>query len=270
LTDPVQLETSIVNLVVNAREAMTRGGRLSISTRNLHLGGDAQLVDPLAVPDDYVEVAVSDTGMGMAAHVMQQIFEPFFSTKGLADKPGTGLGLSTVYGFIKQSGGSIGVESKVDVGTTFRLYLPRARETEPPAKDPPPQTAVRGHETVLVVEDDAGVRQVVVTRLGLLGYNVLQSEDAATALKSLAENRVDLLFSDIILTGELDGVALARNALARWPGLRVLLTTGFGHPAGRDDTYGLPVLEKPYRATELSRAVRDALDADTPSQETQR
>jgi PAS domain S-box-containing protein len=265
LTDTVQLETSIVNLAVNAREAMTHGGRLSISTRNLHLGEDAQLIDPIAVPGDYVEVAMSDTGTGMAAHVMQQIFEPFFSTKALADKPGTGLGLSTVYGFIKQSGGNIGVESKLDVGTTFRLYLPRAQKTESLAKDPAPQIAERGHETVLVVEDTAGVREVVVSQLGLLGYHVLQSEDAVTALKSLAENRIDLLFSDIILTGELDGVALARNALARWPGLRVLLTTGFGRPAGRGDTYGLHVLEKPYRATELSRAVRDALDADARS-----
>ena len=178
LTDPAQLETSIVNLAVNAREAMPRGGRLSISTCNHYLGLDADLVDPNSAPGDYVELSVSDTGIGMPAEVMQHIFEPFYTTKGLADKPGTGLGLSTVFGFIKQSGGNISVRSGVGVGTTFRLFLPRMEEISQSIQARAEGRAAGGRETVLIVEDNAAVRNVVVRLLQSLGYETIQAGNA--------------------------------------------------------------------------------------------
>jgi PAS domain S-box-containing protein len=264
LTDPAQLETSIVNLAVNAREAMPRGGRLSISTCNHYLGLDADLVDPNSAPGDYVELSVSDTGIGMPAEVIQHIFEPFYTTKGLADKPGTGLGLSTVFGFIKQSGGNISVRSGVGVGTTFRLFLPRMEEISQSNQARAEGRAAGGRETVLVVEDNAAVRNVVVRLLQSLGYETIQAGNAPAALTVLVERPIDLLFTDIIIPGEMDGVRLAQAALARWPSLRVLLTSGFGDIASRSDTEGLRVLEKPYRVAELTRALRDTLDGSAP------
>jgi PAS domain S-box-containing protein len=266
LTDTAQLEASIMNLAVNAREAMPQGGALCISTCNRRRTTDAPIVDNAAPPGDYVEIAVSDTGMGMSSDVTQHIFDPFFSTKSLADKPGTGLGLSTVLGFIQQSGGHVEVESKIAVGTTFRLFLPRLDEVVASADEvSAPGIAMGGRETVLVVEDNAALRRVVVRQLEYLGYNILQSEDAAGALKALSEKRVDLLFTDILIPGGDDGLKLARSALARWPSLRVILTSGFEDSARRGDTRGLRVLEKPYQAIDLARALRDALDEDRPS-----
>jgi PAS domain S-box-containing protein len=264
-TDTAQLEAGLVNLAVNAREAMPHGGRLSISTCNRHLGGEAD-VATAAAPGDYVEIAVSDTGIGMPPEVMRHIFEPFFSTKGLADKPGTGLGLSTVFGFLQQSGGNIDVESTVAVGTTFRLFLPRLREDAAASEEAPaPRVAAGGRETVLVVEDDPGLRRVVVRQLEYLGYNVLQCEDAAAALTVLTDKRIDLLFTDILMPGGDDGLTLARTALARWPLLKILLTSGFEDTMRRGDTRGLRVLEKPYQAMDLAGALRDALDGDRSS-----
>jgi nitrogen-specific signal transduction histidine kinase/ActR/RegA family two-component response regulator len=265
LTDTAQLEAGLVNLAVNAREAMPRGGRLGISTCNRHLGGQAD-VDTAAARGDYVEIAVSDTGIGMSPEVMRHIFEPFFSTKGLADKPGTGLGLSTVFGFLQQSGGHIDVESEVAVGTIFRLFLPRLPEDAAATTEgPAPRNVAGGRETVLVVEDNAALRRVVVRQLEYLGYNVLQSEDAAAALTVLGDKRIDLLFTDILMPGGEDGLTLARMALARWPLLKILLTSGFEDTMRRGDTRGLRVLEKPYQAMDLAGALRDALDGDRSS-----
>jgi DNA-binding NtrC family response regulator len=151
------------------------------------------------------------------------------------------------------------------VGTTFRLFLPRLQEAALADEASAPRHAAGGRETVLVVEDNVAVRRAVVRRLELLGYNVLQSEDAAAALKALVKEGVDLLFTDIVIPGEVDGLKLARSALARWPSLRVLLTTGFGDTASRGDAGGLRVLEKPYRTVDLARALRDALDGDGTS-----
>jgi PAS domain S-box-containing protein len=265
LIDGPQLEASIMNLAVNAREAMPHGGRLDFSTSNRRLDAEADLVVPVTTPGDYVAITVSDTGVGMSGEVMQHIFEPFFSTKGLADKPGTGLGMSTVFGFIQQSGGHIGVESKVGAGSTFRLFLPRLDEVAPIEKAPTPRDALGGRESVLVVEDNAAVRRAVVRQLESLGYNVLQAKDAATALAVLAEEPVDLLFTDIVIPGTIDGVALARTAQAHWPSIKILLTTGFGDTASRGDAQGLLVLEKPYRTTDLARALRQTLDGDRAS-----
>jgi PAS domain S-box-containing protein len=264
LTDAAQLEASIINLAVNAQEAMPNGGTLSISTFNRHLETGTLLADPAAMPGDYVEIVVNDTGVGMAETVLQHIFEPFFSTKGLADKPGTGLGLSTVFGFIKQSGGHIGIESEVGIGTTFRLLFPRLHQAERVDDAPAPQKLVGGSETVLVVEDNAALRRVVVRQVERLGYKVHQCEDAAAALAVLADTPIDLLFSDIVIAGEVNGLKLAWTALARWPSLKVLLSTGFGDAASRGDAHDLPVLEKPYRAIALGRALREALDGEGP------
>ncbi len=265
LTDPAQLEATIMNLAVNAREAMPHGGKLDITTSNRHLEADADLVDVATTPGDYVEIAISDTGIGMSAELSKHIFEPFFSTKQLADKPGTGLGLSTAFGFVKQSGGNIGVESELGVGTTFRLFLPRLLEPEQEADPPLPQNAAGGRETVLVVEDNPSVRRAVVRQLTSLGYEVLECAEAATALAVLAQKRIDLLFTDVVIPGDLDGLKLARTALARWPSLGVLLTTGFGDTANRPEARGLVVLKKPYRTTDLACAMRGALDGHSGS-----
>jgi PAS domain S-box-containing protein len=264
LADAAQLEAAIINLAVNAQEAMPNGGFLGISTCNRRLDADADLVDSVT-PGDYVEIAVRDTGVGMPASVIRHIFEPFFSTKGLADKPGTGLGLSTVFGFIKQSGGNIGVESKVAVGTTFRLFLPRLRQFELVDEGAGPQSVAGGRETVLVVEDNVAVRRVVVHQIERLGYRVLQCEDAAAAIMALTEQPIDLLFTDILIPGEVDGLKLARTSLDRWPSLKVLLSTGFGGTANRSEARDLRVLKKPYRAADLARALRDAIDGVGPS-----
>jgi CheY-like chemotaxis protein len=216
------------------------------------LGGEAN-VDTAAAHGDYVEIAVSDTGIGMSPEVMRHIFEPFFSTKGLADKPGTGLGLSTVFGFLQQSGGYIDVESKVAVGTIFRLFLPRLREDAAATKEAlAPRNVAGGRETVLVAEDNAALRRVVVRQLEYLGYNALQSEDAAAALTALSDKRIDLLFTDILMPGGEDGLTLARMALARWPLLKILLTLGFEDTTRRGDTRGLRVLEKPNMGLSMS------------------
>jgi CheY-like chemotaxis protein len=171
-------------------------------------------------------------------------------------------GLSTVFGFIKQSDGNIGVESKVGGDTTFRLFLPRFLDTAIWAEAPVPKDAGGGRETVLVVEDNSSVCRVVVLQLQALGYDVLQCIDAATALAKLTETHVDLLFTDIVIPGDVDGFQLARNAVARWPSLKVLLTTGFGDTAKRPDARGLAVLQKPYRSMDLARAVRSTLEGN--------
>lgn len=271
LTDAAQLEASLVNLAVNALEAMPRGGTLTIATRNRQLDGGMalDLVEAMPAEGDYVEIAVTDTGNGIAPEVLPHIFEPFYSTKELAARPGTGLGLSTVFGFIRQSGGNIGVESKVGAGTTIRLYLPRLHEDAiAPVASPPARKTAGGHETVLVVEDNALVRKVVVRQIAQLGYQVIEAEDAARALAKLSAAPVELLFSDIVMPGPLNGLQLAQAARSRWPALKILLTTGFGDASIRSAESGLPVLGKPYRAEQLAQALRAAIDSDVRSTQT--
>jgi PAS domain S-box-containing protein len=198
--DPAQLESSVANLATNARDAMPKGGRLIITTANSHLDADYAASYDDVTPGDFAMIAVSDTGTGMPPEIINKIFEPFFTTKGPGK--GTGLGLAMVFGFIKQSGGHVTVYSEPGIGTTFRLYLPRA-EAEgmlDEVSSARPIARAAG-ESVLVVEDNAGVRRVVVRQLGELGYRVLESDHATAALDVLAREAVDLMFSDIIMPG---------------------------------------------------------------------
>jgi signal transduction histidine kinase/ActR/RegA family two-component response regulator len=265
MADPALLETSLANMIANAGDAMPNGGHLIIGTRNGHLDADYVSEHPGVQPGDYAIIEVSDTGSGMSRDVQRRIFEPFFTTK---DKgTGRGLGLSTVLGFVKQSGGHVDVASEEGVGTTFRLYLPRLSTEAPKLDGPAPATSLaKGEsETVLVVEDDPNLRRVVRRQLLELGYQVLEAERAAAALRLLEAQKIDLLFTDIVTPGSIDGMALARTAAVRWPGLKILLTSGFPQAAHGDEhggaVNGMRLLSKPYGRDELARVLREVLGA---------
>jgi PAS domain S-box-containing protein len=266
MADPAQLEASVTNLATNARDAMPKGGRLIISTANGHLDAEYTAAHVDVTPGDFAMIEVSDTGSGMSAETLNQIFEPFFTTK--EPGKGTGLGLSMVFGFMRQSGGHVNVYSEPGVGTTFRLYLPRvaAEASEREVRDATPATAHGAGETVLVVEDNPAVRRVVMRQLRDLGYCVLECDRAAAALEILQRKPVDLLFTDIVMPGGLDGVELARLARERWPALKVVLTSGF--PQVRVNSNGdvlgdLQLLNKPYSKEELAAVLRAALSLST-------
>ncbi len=260
--DAAQLEAAVANLSTHARDAMPQGGKLMIRTADVNLDATYAAHHTEVVPGDYILVEVCDTGAGMTAEVQQRIFEPFFTTKEVGK--GSGLGLAMVFGFMKQSGGHISVYSEPGKGSCFRLYLPRtlAGETSP-AAIVPATAAARGHERVLVVEDNAQLRGVVVKQLTGLGYVVSEAADAATALSILRHDAIDLLFTDIVMPGEMSGSVLAQEATTLIPGLKVLFTSGF--PGARVDSAGwlsngAPLLTKPYRKEELARALRQTLD----------
>ncbi len=266
--DRNQLESVILNLAVNGRDAMgalADGGRLTIETANAHLD-ERYAAEHLGVaPGQYVLIAVSDTGTGMPPEVIAKAFDPFFTTKEVGR--GTGLGLSQVYGFIKQSDGHVKIYSEVGEGTTVKVYLPRLvnateEEAGPPA--PPPLPLADAQEVVLVVEDEAAVRQFSVEALGELGYRVLEADGAAAALKLIdAHPEIDLLFTDVVMP-DVNGRKLAEEALRRRPGLKVLFTTGYTRNAvvhnGVLDA-GVHLLGKPYTLEDLALRVREALDA---------
>lgn len=258
MVDATQLETALLNLCLNARDAMPSGGRLTLETTRLTLAdGEADLP-----AGDYVRLRVADTGAGIAPDDLQRVFEPFFTTK--AKGKGTGLGLAMVYGFVRQSGGQIGIRSEPGRGTTVQLDLPRA--SSPVVAVPAPQAAVvrGGHDTLLVVEDDELVRLLASTELQALGYQVVEASNGVEALRLIEQGLAfDLLFTDVIMPGGLSGRELADAARRLRPGLRVLFTSGYTEDAfaqpGQPDA-GLPLLPKPYRRAELARAVRDALE----------
>ena len=260
--DPAQLEASLANLATNARDAMANGGRLIITTANRRLDADYAASHTDVAEGDYVLIEVSDTGIGMSEEITSQIFEPFFTTK--EEGKGTGLGLSMVFGFLRQSGGHVNVYSEPGVGTTFRLYLPRMTiEGLPRDVVEAPVVEPAAGETVLVVEDNPAMRRVTLRQLRELGYRVLECDRAAAALELLQRESVDLLFTDIVMPGGLDGIALARMAMERWPALKIVLTSGF--PQAKVDGNGellgnLQLLSKPYRRTELAAALREALN----------
>lgn len=264
LADQAQLESALVNLAINARDAMKSNGRLAIETANQKLDEDYARENVDAVPGDYVMLAVSDTGSGMPPDVLAHVFEPFFTTK--APGEGTGLGLSMVYGFVRQSQGHIKIYSEVGCGTTVQLYLPRAPEGAPAAADPKPATTpvAKPGERILVVEDNAEVRKVVAVQLGELGYGVTEASNGEAALRLIEQGTsVDLLFTDVIMPGHLTGDELARIARRLRPGLKVLLTSGFAKSsplnAPRSDDFK-NLLTKPYRKIELATKLRAALD----------
>ena len=261
LVDPNQLESALVNLAVNARDAMPDGGCITIETANAEIGSD----NPEVGAGTWVVVSVKDTGTGMAPEVVAQIFEPFFTTKPVGQ--GTGLGLSQVYGFIKQSGGHICVASAPREGTAFKLYLPRAAAiemSEAPAVDEAAALPTsRAGETILVVEDEEMVRRLGVAALEEAGYRVLAAGDAVEALALLrANDDIALLFSDIVLTGPMDGRQLADVILAERPDLPVLFTTGYSRNAivhdGRLDE-GVELINKPYTGIIVVARVKELL-----------
>jgi signal transduction histidine kinase len=260
--DAAQFEAAILNLVVNARDAMPSGGRLEIDTSNVIVDiADPQRPSDLS-PGAYVMLRVTDTGVGMEPDVAARAFEPFFTTKEVGR--GTGLGLSQVYGFIKQSGGHVAIDTAPGMGTTFRLYLPRC-DVKPSigyADTRPIKTAPTGHETVLVVEDNAEVRELAVNTIGELGYRVLTAVDGPTALEIVrGDEPIDLLFSDIVMPNGMNGFELISKAQSIREGLKVLLTSGYSnlHRPGADRP-DVPLLAKPYRRIDLAQCIRRALD----------
>ncbi len=262
--DPNQLENAILNLAINARDAMPGGGMLTIETANAHLDDSYVAANPEATAGQYVMVAVTDTGEGMSADIRNQVFEPFFTTKPVG--VGTGLGLSQVYGFIKQSGGHVAIYSEIGVGTTVKLYLPRTQSVLDRETGPRPQAAAEGGrgETILVVEDEEGVRSFVVEALEDAGYKVFAAHDGPTALADIVARReIDLLVSDIVLGGAINGKQLHDEALKHRHGLPVLFMTGYTRNAiihnGRLDE-GVNLLTKPFTAGVLLRKVRQMLD----------
>ncbi|MFW6063874.1 MAG: ATP-binding protein, partial [Chloroflexota bacterium] len=263
--DPGELQDVILNLVINARDAMPEGGQLVIETENRSLGREFARRNPNISPGDYVVLTVSDTGTGIAPQIVDRIFDPFFTTK--EEGKGTGLGLSMAYAFVQRSKGDIKVYSQKGYGTTFRLFLPRASEGErqPPAI-PALETLPGGEETILVVDDEAVMRAAPVAILQALGYRVLTADDATEALHILEKEPVDLLFTDIVMPGEMMGVGLARTVQERWPKTRVLLSSGLTpgqlQLAEADNPLLANLLTKPFDRRQLAYRVRHVLDAD--------
>jgi PAS domain S-box-containing protein len=264
LVDRAQLESALLNLALNARDAMAGNGKLTIETSNARLDEDYAAGHEEVTPGQYVMLAVSDTGEGMPAEVVERAFEPFFTTK--EPGKGSGLGLSMVYGFAKQSGGHAKVYSEPGHGTLVKLYLPKAiagAEERPEALPAEPDNLGRG-ETIMVVEDDAAVRQYAVALLTRLGYRTVAAEDGKSALAALERApEVALLFCDVVLPGTLGGAELAAEAQRRRPGLKVLFTSGYTENAivhhGRLDP-GLDLIEKPYRMAPLARKLRAMIE----------
>lgn len=259
LVDRSQLSAALVNLAINARDAMPDGGTLTLATRNVAFGVREAMDAGVERAGDYVAIEIADTGSGVPPSIRDRIFDPFFSTKGVGK--GTGLGLSMVFGFVKQSGGSIEVAGEAGEGATFRIYLPKADASALPFIGTDQHPAVGGHETILCVEDDRDVRQFVTMQLEALGYRVIAAADATEAL-AIAGRRTpfDLLFTDIVLPGSMNGRQLAERLTAERPALRVLLTSGYAYPAMHASGQGIPMLSKPYRKAELARMLRRCLD----------
>jgi signal transduction histidine kinase len=261
--DPNQLENAVLNLAVNARDAMPSGGRLTIETANTHLDEDYAATQEVA-PGQYVAICVTDTGEGMTQAVIDKAFDPFFTTKPAGQ--GSGLGLSQVYGFVKQSNGHVKIYSEAGAGTTVKIYLPRTMGAESPAVAPSAQPVPQGSgdTVILVVEDDPGVMSLTVDMLRRLSYQVVAASDGEAALRVLAERAdIALLFTDVGLPGQYNGRQLADAARALRPTLKVLFTTGYARNAivhhGRLDP-GLDLIVKPFSYASLASKVRAVLD----------
>jgi PAS domain S-box-containing protein len=262
--DATELESAVLNLALNARDAMPQGGRLTIETANTDIDRSYAVQHAEVLPGQYVVISVSDTGMGMSADAISRAFEPFFTTKPVGE--GTGLGLSQVYGFVKQSGGHVKIYSELGQGTCVKIYLPRlniAARIDAPDEPPSAPEAV-SEETILVVEDDDDVRAYSVEVLRELGYRVIEAHDGPSALRLLERQfRVDLLFTDVVLPGGMTGAQVAAQARGAKPDLKVLFTTGYARNAivhhGRLDQ-GVQLITKPFSMSDLATRVRDVLD----------
>ena len=264
--DPGQLENAVINLSVNARDAMVKGGKLTIETRNVSLDRAYAAKEAEVVLGEYVLLSVSDDGTGISKDALPHVFEPFYSTKGPGK--GSGLGLSMVYGFVKQSKGHIRIQSEEGIGTRIRIYLPRSRSASEVTKVTPIRRVQipRGQETILIVEDEEAVRRIALRFLSELGYRLLEAATGPEALKMLEKHKdIDLLFTDVVMPGGITGARLAKQARQRNPSLSVLFTSGYGNTGmfdhgvlqGSDD-----VLHKPYKKDELAQKVRDVLDQE--------
>jgi PAS domain S-box-containing protein len=268
--DPNQLEVAIINLAVNARDAMPTGGKLTIETANVHLDERYAAAQVEVLPGQYILLAVTDNGTGMPADVKAKAFDPFFTTKDIGQ--GTGLGLSQVYGFVKQSRGHVKIYSEVGEGTTVKIYLPRFHSASDEAEDEAVRPVARGKrsETILVVEDDKDVRNYSADTLRELGYHVIEAPNASAALQRLEEHSdTAVLFTDVGLPGKMNGRQLAEEARRRYPNLKVLFTTGYARNAivheGRLDP-GVDLLTKPFSQASLGEKLRDIIDAkSTPA-----
>lgn len=261
--DPTQVDDALMNLAINARDAMPKGGRLSIETANVHLDDDYAAHHSEVRPGDYVMLAVSDTGTGMDRDVITRAFEPFYTTKETGR--GTGLGLSQVYGWVKQSGGHIKIYSELGHGTTIKLYLPRAHAAEDDGEFAvDPAEAAGGTETILVVEDNPNVRKTVLRQLADLGYETLEASGGDAALEiARSGTSFDLMLTDIVMPGGMTGYELADRIKEMRPEQKVLFTSGYTELAVTDADVPdeRPLLSKPYRKKDLGKAVRRILDA---------
>jgi len=263
VVDPAQLESAVLNLALNARDAMPQGGRLVVEIANARLEAEHGGRNDDVAPGDYVKVAVADTGTGMAPEVVARAFEPFFTTKDVGK--GSGLGLSMVYGFVRQSGGTVKLRSQPGQGTVVELYLPRAHgAVAEPDRARPRRAARGGGETILAVEDDDTVRAYVEGELKGLGYEVLVAASGAAALDILARPvKVDLLFTDIVMPGGMLGPELAEAARRLRPTLKILYTSGYSETAADDRSRlarGVQLLGKPYRRQQLAEMLRTVLE----------
>lgn len=276
--DPTELEAAILNLAVNARDAMPSGGELTIEAANIELAADPEATDGEAKAGPHVLISIADSGTGMTPDVLRHVFEPFFTTK--TDGRGTGLGLSQVYGFAKQSGGYVKLSSQVDVGTTVRIFLPKAAAhlemAEAQQLSQPINLAAvpeaRAAESILVVEDDKGVRQYTVSSLRELGYVVFEAVDATAALERLRRQPdIQLLFTDLGLPGGIDGKHLAEQARLMHPSLRILITSAYADSSLVQEDRLAPdvdLLTKPFAFAALATRIRDVLDANPRNDET--
>ena len=262
MVDPNQLTTAILNLALNARDAMPNGGKLALETRNVYLDENYTSMQSEVAVGHYVMVAVSDSGTGIPAALLEKVFDPFFTTKEVGK--GTGLGLSMVFGFVKQSGGHIKIYSEEGHGTSVKIYLPRATGLAQTAAEATVTSTIEGgNEAILVVEDDAMVRKYVMSQIESLGYTTYEAANAAEALVVIDTSAtIDLLFTDVIMPGIMNGRQLVDAALKRRDGLKILYTSGYTENAivhhGRLDS-GVLLLAKPYRKAELARMIRMAL-----------
>ena len=265
-TDAGQLETALINLAINARDAMQKSGSLLLQAHNIDRETDFAKIYPGLEPGEYVSISLTDSGIGMAPDVVRRCLEPFFTTKGLTG--GSGLGLSMVYGLVKQSRGHIRIESEPGIGTMIELLFPRSTQVPSSAtvdEDPEEASLPRGEERILVVEDNSALRRTVVANLTSLGYAVTEAENAAVALNILNTNTaLDLVFTDVVMPGRLNGVDLAREVEQLYPNMRIVFTSGYTSSPevqAEIDASGHPLLAKPYRKVELAKQLRAVLDA---------
>ncbi len=261
--DPGMIEQVVMNLVVNARDAMSGAGRITLTTRLVMLDEKAAQRNPEAHPGRFVCLSVSDTGSGMDEDTIKHIFEPFFTTKEVGK--GTGLGLATVFGIVKQHDGWIEIESSVGQGSTFKIYLPSAAVSGIANQKATAAPSRGGRETVLVVEDEISVRRGVTAVLKRLGYQVREASNGAEGLRVWEElnGQVDLLISDVVMPGEMSGIQLTELLLQRKPALRIILISGYSAEMvqnGLPQQKGVVVLQKPFELATLSKAVRESLD----------